>query len=97
MSHDLPIFVDIDGTLTESDRKHGKPLSRRIDKLRIWIRNGKQVVVWSANGTQYAREFCRRHSLTPLAVLGKPMYCIDDNPEIRPDGLTIFDPVSLDK
>lgn len=93
---DLPIFVDIDGTLTDSPQKGGKPLLRRIDAVRLMIRSNKQVVVWSANGTEYAREFCRRHSLTPLAVIGKPNYCIDDNPQIRPKGVLSRPPEILD-
>lgn len=94
--NDLPIFVDIDGTLTDNDQKGGNPLQRRIDAVRLMIRNNKQVVVWSANGTAYAREFCRRHSLTPLAVIGKPRYCIDDHAGIRAQGLNILPPEKLD-
>jgi hydroxymethylpyrimidine pyrophosphatase-like HAD family hydrolase len=92
----LPIYVDIDGTLTSEDVANGPPLQRRIDRVRLWIRDGKQVVVWSARGTEYAREFCRRHSLTPMAVLGKPNFCVDDKPTIRSGGLRVEEPTFLD-
>lgn len=76
-----PIYVDIEGVLIDDERK---PLQRRIDAVRIMIRNGKQVVVWSENGTDHAREFCRRHSLTPMAVLGKPLHIVQSS-EWLPD------------
>jgi len=93
----LPIYVDIDGTLTDNSEPNGKPLPRRIDKVRLMIREGRQVVVWSANGTDYAREFCRRHGLHPMAVLGKPIFCIDDKPTIRKKALEVYPPDYLDR
>jgi ribonucleotide monophosphatase NagD (HAD superfamily) len=82
-----PIYVDIEGVLIDEQRK---PLQRRIDAVRLMIRNNKHVVVWSEEGTEYAREFCRRHSLTPLAVLGKPLHIIQSS-EWLPD----FDPPEI--
>jgi hydroxymethylpyrimidine pyrophosphatase-like HAD family hydrolase len=92
----LPIYVDIDGTLTDSPNPNGKPLTRRIDKVRIWLREGRQVVVWSGNGMDYAREFCRRHGLHPTAVLGKPVYCIDADRKYPINVLEARAPETLD-
>ncbi len=80
----LPIYIDIDGTLTDKDIKGGNPIQKRIDGVKKLIANGKDVVIWSANGTRYAKWFCQKHDIHPLAILGKPAFCIDDNPRIRP-------------
>ncbi len=97
MRLDHPVFVDIDGTLTsEPDRPNGPILQRRINTVRQWIRDGKGVVIWSARGTEYAKAFCRQHSLTPMAVVGKPAFVVDDKPTIRKGGLDVRDPELLD-
>ena len=85
----LPIYFDIDGTLTE-DREGpwGKPNMQAIERLRILIAHEQEVVLWSGRGTAYAREFSQRWGLACVAV-GKPKFCYDDNPEIRPGGLRV--------
>ena len=69
----IPKYIKIEGVLV----RDGKPDSRRIDAVRILLRNSKQVVVFSDNGTDAAREFCRRHTLNPTAALGTPETVID--------------------
>lgn len=97
MRLDFPIYVDIDGTLTDDpEYRRGKPLQRRIDHVRQLIRDGYPVVVWSAGGTDYAREFCRKHSLTPMAALGKPHFAVDDKPTIMGKGIFVRPPEYLD-
>lgn len=94
---DFPVYVDIDGTLTDDpEYRRGKPLQRRIDKVRQMIRDGFPVVVWSAGGTEYAREFCRKHSLTPLLAVGKPYFAVDDKPNITRQGIRVRTPEFLD-
>jgi len=94
---DFPTFVDIDGTLTDNpEYRLGKPLMRRIDKVRLMIRNGEPVVIWSAGGTEYAKEFCRKHALNPMAVLGKPFRVVDDHIAIFNDGVEVSPPEFLD-
>lgn len=80
----LPLYFDIDGTLTDSPVRGGKPLADRIAEVRRLIDQKVPVVLWSGGGTDYARAFADQHGLSPLACLGKPMACIDDNPTIRP-------------
>lgn len=97
MRLDFPIYVDIDGTLTDDpEYRRGKPLQRRIDAVRKMIRDGKPVVIWSAGGTEYAKEFCKHHALIPMAILGKPSRIIDDHPDIFNDGVIINPPTALD-
>ena len=94
---DFPIYVDIDGTLTDDpEYNRGKPLGRRIDKVRTWIRDGRPVVIWSAGGTEYAKLFCRKHSLNPMVAIGKPNFAIDDKPQIMGGGIRVEDADFLD-
>ncbi len=88
-----PIFFDIDGTLTKSpDDPSGEPCVERIEAVRALIAKGLEVVIWSARGTTYARNFCREHRLEALAI-GKPAIMVDDKPTIRAPGrLTVIDP-----
>jgi len=84
---DRPIFCDIDGTLTDAgDSKHhnANVNTDRIERLKNMIAMGYQVVIWSGNGTAYAKEFCQTYDIVPLAAMGKPTRMIDDNPSIRP-------------
>ncbi len=85
----LPIYINIDGTLTTAHRPGGAPNLERIDSVRDMIERGMPVVIWSAGGTEYAQEFCARYKLSPVAALGKPSYCIDDNPNLRPGFLVV--------
>lgn len=85
----LPIYIDIDGTLTTAPRAHAAPNLTRIDNVRDMIERGVPVVIWSASGTEYVQQFCKRYNLRPLACLGKPSYCIDDNPSVRPTFLVV--------
>lgn len=96
MRDTLPRFVDIDGTLTDTKEKGGKTLATRMNTVRKWIRDGHPIVIWSANGTAYAKSFCRRNALNPLAAIGKPSACYDDNATLRPDGLRVLPPSELE-
>ncbi len=94
----LPIYIDIDGTLTTTPyTKDGEVILTRINAVKDLINAGQEVVLWSGNGTEYAKEFATRHGLCAVCI-GKPDYCIDDNPKIRSgfDG-RIFSPKRLDE
>ena len=80
----LPVYIDIDGTLTDNPKAGGRAISERIEKVRQLILSGRHVVVWSAVGTEYAREFVATNSLSGATAIGKPDFAVDDNPEIRP-------------
>ena len=75
-----PIYCDIDGTLTDNGAHPGNPIPARIQKIKEIIAKSKDVsvIVWSARGTKYAREFCLKHGIDALAI-GKPSKCIDDH------------------
>jgi hypothetical protein len=88
----LPIFIDIDGTLTsEAHKGDGPALVGRIEHVRRLIRSGAEVVIWSARGTAYARRFAKAHKLKCTAI-GKPSLCVDDKPAIRAAGLWVRSP-----
>lgn len=76
------IYIDIDGTLTNQGSKGGKPIIERIDKVKKLISEGKQVIIWSGSGLEYAQNFCKENQLFPYIALGKPSIFIDDNPNI---------------
>lgn len=77
--------MDIDGTLTnEPSRPWGKVNVRRLHKIQDLIASGRQVVIWSGNGTAYAREFAMCYGLAGAVAIGKPEVMVDDNPTIRP-------------
>lgn len=81
----LPVYIDIDGTLTDDGaRPNGKPIVGRIEKVRQLLLDGQEVVLWSGNGTKYARAFAARHRLIGVTAIGKPAFCVDDVPTIRP-------------
>ena len=81
----LPIFIDIDGTLTKSDKsRFGDVHQNRIDKVNKLILSGYLIIIWSAGGDDYAKLFCKKHGINPHAAIGKPQFCVDDNPTIRP-------------
>ncbi len=81
---DRPIFIDVDGTLTDFHNQGGNPIESRIEQVRELIAGGKQVVIWSGGGTAYAAAFAAEHGLSGAVTIGKPEFCVDDNPEIRP-------------
>lgn len=84
----LPIFVDIDGTLTNRPtRKWGAVDELRLAQLRDAIAAGHEIALWSGGGSEYARVFAARYGLAPAFCLGKPALLVDDNPQIRPRGL----------
>jgi hypothetical protein len=94
MKEKEPIFIDIDGTLTDDPRKAmGKPVWERIEKV-IWLISiGEQVILWSAGGETYAREFARDYGIKPYLCLSKPCTMVDDKPTIRTQGnLKIMSP-----
>ena len=80
-----PIFVDIDGTLTDKASHGGNPISERVEYIRSLIASGQPVVIWSGTGTDYARDFATKHGLEgALAIIGKPLLCVDDCATILP-------------
>ena len=84
---DRPIFIDIDGTLTDHPSQHGNAIPERIAHIWRLLGQGHSVVIWSGGGTQYARKFARDHNLDHLVTaIGKPEMIVDDNPDIRPKG-----------
>lgn len=82
----LPVvFVDIDGTMTETkDESGGSPRADVIDKVKRLISDGYPVYVWSGNALDYAIGFCRRHGIRPCGILPKPNLVVDDNPNLLP-------------
>lgn len=86
MSNGLPVYIDIDGTLTlDPERRWGTPVMNRIEHVRALIAGGTEVVLWSGGGTEYARQFAAKYGLKAVGI-GKPAKLIDDNPTIRPLG-----------
>ncbi len=83
---DRPTFIDIDGTLTDDGKAGGKAIPSRVKAVKQMIAAGNDIVIWSGTGTKYAVEFCKAHGINPLAAIGKPERCVDDNPNIRPIG-----------
>jgi hypothetical protein len=84
----LSYYIDIDGTLTEAQRRWAKPIPSRIQRVKDMIAAGDDIIVWS--GTErYAREWCERNGLTgeftPKHILGKPNYMVDNQSRLRPD------------
>ena len=94
---DLPVFIDIDGTLTaDGSKRGGEPLPSRINAVRKMIDQGSDVVLWSYAGGEYAAEFAVAHGIEAIATIGKPRLVIDDNPDIVPMGMNIRHPKYLD-
>lgn len=97
---DAPIYIDIDGTLTDApDTPNGKVLVRRMNKVRQMVRDGFTVVLWSMRGTEYVKKFARQNALNNINVvcLGKPKFCVDDKPTISKAGLDVRSPEWLDE
>jgi hydroxymethylpyrimidine pyrophosphatase-like HAD family hydrolase len=84
------IFVDIDGTLTEHPMAPwGLPRVDVINKIKSLIAEGHEIVLWSAGGTQYAKDFAERYGIKPLVCVGKPRLAIDDKSDIRSGGIWV--------
>lgn len=81
----LPIFCDIDGTLTDAPtKKWGNPDMKAINGLKNLIKGGHEVVLWSGGGTAYVKAFAKKYDIRPIVCIGKPRAVIDDNSDIRP-------------
>ena len=81
----LPIYIDIDGTLTTVPTKMWGPvIPDRIHDVQAMIGRGLEVVLWSGGGTDYVRAFAKKYDLHPSVCIGKPGQVVDDNPTIRP-------------
>ncbi len=80
----LPLYVDIDGTLTDKPNQGGKVYPERVDKIKEVLKSGREVVLWTGGGTAYAKRFAEEQGLIGVICIGKPACCVDDNPTIRP-------------
>ena len=84
---DRPIFIDIDGTLTDKPNQGGKVLDDRVAHIRRLVRQGQSVVIWSGGGNLYAQDWVDANRLQGIVTaIGKPEKIVDDNPDIRPKG-----------
>lgn len=79
-----PVYVDIDGTLTDSPGQGGIPIESRLERVRQLARSGIEIILWSGGGREYVERFARENNLHGFLMLGKPDFCVDDNPKIRP-------------
>jgi len=86
----LPIFVDIDGTLTDFGQQGGNPIAGHIEKLKKLIAQGVEVIIWSGGGTDYAKKFAEDHAISGVTCIGKPSLMVDDNPNVRPVGTMVI-------
>lgn len=70
------IAVDIDGTLVID----GRPNSPLIEWIKAKQAEGRQMVLWSSRGTQYAIDTAQRLGITHLfsVIVGKPCAIVDD-------------------
>ena len=83
----LPVYIDIDGTLTDDPTKQWGPvIPDRIESVQAMIGRGVEVVLWSGGGTAYVRAFAEKYNLRPAVCIGKPYQMVDDNPTVRPSG-----------
>jgi len=84
MMHDhRHIFVDIDGTLTDSPGSGwGEVHADRLEAVQILAKH-RSVVLWSGRGARYAREFNERWGVGAEFAIGKPDMMIDDAEDIR--------------
>jgi hydroxymethylpyrimidine pyrophosphatase-like HAD family hydrolase len=89
---DRPVFVDIDGTLTDKKTKGGNVIPKRLKRITDMLAAGHQIVMWSGGGTAYVKWFCEQHRIKGAIMIGKPELCVDDNPLIRPKSLQVQTP-----
>lgn len=78
-----PIYVDIDGTLTDSPDQGGNPIESRLERIRK-LALLQEIILWSGGGKEYVQKFAEENNLHGFTMLGKPEFCVDDNPKIRP-------------
>ena len=83
----LPIFIDIDGTLTNRPNTGGAVLPERLARIRELVDMGHEIIIWSTGGTKYAQNFVRVHNINGVVCIGKPRLMVDDNPKIRAGAL----------
>ncbi len=85
---DRHIFIDIDGTLTDTPTEAGgKAIPERIEHIWRLVGSNQSVVIWSARGAAYARAFAAQHGLLEIVTaIGKPEIMVDDDPGIRAKG-----------
>jgi hydroxymethylpyrimidine pyrophosphatase-like HAD family hydrolase len=80
----MVVYCDVDGTMTDAGAKGwGNPRPKVIAEIKKAIAGGHFVVVWSARGRRYAREFVRKYGLQGAWCMPKPNVLVDDNPDIR--------------
>ena len=80
----LSIYVDLDGTLTDYEHRGGNPIISRIKRIKEFIAQGHNLVIWSSNQVDYVKEFCKTNNITGATMLGKPHLLFDDVPKIHP-------------
>lgn len=80
-------YIDIDGTMTDTpNSRWGNPKLKAIEKIKKLIIDNNVVIIWTAGGWQYAKDFCNKYEITPTAILPKPDYIVDDISTIRKEG-----------
>ena len=96
----MPIYIDIDGTLTDSPNCAGGMVNaKRVTRIKDLLSSGLPIVIWSGSGGNYARRFIEMNGLAAfgdIVGLGKPRFCVDDCESIRPD-LLVRPPEWLDR
>lgn len=86
-------MVDIDGTLTHDPmQRWGTPRTNMIKKIKKLIAGGHEIILWSAGGKQYAKDFSKRYKINAIACIPKPDIMIDDKPTLRSCGIPILSP-----
>jgi len=78
----MTIYIDVDGTLTETQSRWAEPNYPMIDKVKKLIADGHDIIIWSG-GMRYAQRFCKKYGLTPTAALAKPRITVDNQAFIR--------------
>lgn len=70
------LAVDVDGVLLRQSKINAKV----VELVKTRHQQGFEIVVWSARGTAYARQWAESAGITSLcvAIIGKPGYIIDD-------------------
>ena len=70
------LACDVDGTLITGGKVH----TATVEALKRWHTEGKEIILWSARGTEYAKQAAQKAGITDLCtvIIGKPAYLIDD-------------------